>query len=98
MNHCIVTEENIDVAREGCVALDQRAEITVGCETWGIIHDGGQRGQMTVWPDAGTGAVMWGGDSEWGDWDVATQILTLNSGVRVDDNGEPLAAHDEEAA
>lgn len=36
MQHYFVTAENIDDVREEITALDQRAEIEVGCETWSI--------------------------------------------------------------
>ncbi len=90
MDHIIVTTDNLDEARDACAALDQRAELKAGCETWGITYEGGQRGQMTVWPEEGRGAVMWGADSEWGDWDDATRTLHLDSGMTVNDIGEAI--------
>ncbi len=87
MNKIIVTRENLDEAREDCSALDQRVELKVGCETWGITYSGGQRGQMTVWPYENRGAVCWGGDSAWGDWDASTKTLTLDSGELVNEDG-----------
>lgn len=72
----IVTAENIDEVRGDMAACDQADELEPGCETWGIIYEpGGQRGQMTIWPDSGRAAVCHGGDSTWGDWD--SDDLTL---------------------
>ncbi|GAA5514755.1 hypothetical protein Dcar01_03516 [Deinococcus carri] len=80
----IVTAENIKDARE-MLPLDQGTELETGCETWGILYTGGQRGQMTRWPN-GRGAVCFGGDSEWGDWDG--EILTTDDGTRYNEDGE----------
>lgn len=87
----IVTIDNIETARESCAALDQRAELAPGCETW-PIYTQGQRGQMTVWPDAGRAAVCWGADSAYGDWDAETRTLTLGTGEVVHDAGEVMPA------
>jgi hypothetical protein len=76
------TTDNIEQVRETVAALDQRAELVAGCETWAIYYDGGQRRQMTVWPDA-RGAVCWGADSQWGDWRGGH--LHLDSGEIVND-------------
>jgi len=91
INHITVTAENLDEAREECSALDQRAELRPGCETWGIIYEGGQRGQMTVWTGEGRAAVEWGADSQWGDWDATTRTLRLDSGETVTETGGVLA-------
>ncbi len=83
------TTDNLTEAREACVAIDQRNELKAGCETWGITYEGGQRGQMTVWPEEGRGAVMRGADSQWGDWDETTRTLRLDSGDPVNADGYP---------
>lgn len=83
-----VTADNLTEAREACAAIDQSSELKPGCETWGITYAGGQRGQMTVWPAEGRGAVMWGADSQWGDWDGTTRTLRLDSGETINDDGE----------
>lgn len=94
----------VDQAPSG-VPVDQALVWENGCETWPIFYSGGQRGQMTVWPN-GRGAVAWGGDSQWGEWNATTQTLTLDDGVVVDAHGtaivdadghkiDPNADHDE---
>ena len=83
----IVTTENLDDVRSECVAIDQRDELSPGCETWAIKCTGGQRGQMTIWPYDRRGAVCWGADSSWGDWDADRRILTLDSGEEVAEEG-----------
>jgi len=88
MTYITITTDNLDAAREACIAIDQRNELKVGCETWGIIYQGGQRGQMAVWPEDGRAAVMWGSDSQWGDWDETTRTLRLDSGETVNEDGE----------
>lgn len=77
----MTTQENIGSVRESMAAIDQRDEIAVGCETWAIKYDGGQRGQMTRWHD-GTGAVAWGGNSFFGVW--SGDELRLHGGATVD--------------
>ena len=78
----IVTAANIDIAREQLPALDQRAELEIGCETW--TFDGGC---MTIWPN-GRGAVCWNGNSLWGDWNASLRTLSLDAGGEVNDTGE----------
>jgi len=69
MEYYKVTKKNIDEAKENCCSCDQARELRPGCETWGIIYPpGNQRGQMTRWPN-GRGAVCFGCESEWGDWE-----------------------------
>lgn len=87
INHTAVTAENLEDAKEGCVAISQRDELAPGCETWGILYEGGQRGQMSRWPN-GRGAVCYGADSLWGDWNG--EVLVLDDGGRVSEYGEPL--------
>lgn len=83
----LITRDNIDSLE---VAVnDQRDELEDGCQTWAITYGGGQRGDMTVWPN-GRGAVSWGGDSVWGDWDYDNNILHLDDGGRVDIDGNAL--------
>jgi hypothetical protein len=92
----VATADNLDEVRDACAALDQRAELKPGCETWGTVYAGGQRGQVTVWPEEGRAAVCWGADSQWGDWDDAARTLRLDSGEIVDEDGE--AASEKAAA
>lgn len=66
---------------------DQLAEWRPGCQTWRFPLVGGQWGEMTVWPDEGRGAVVFGAASQWGDWDPASRILTLDGGERIDADG-----------
>lgn len=73
----IKTTEALGKAKENVSCLDQRDALELGCETWGITYEGGQRGQMTVWPN-GRGAICTGGDSDYGDWDEADRQLTLD--------------------
>lgn len=88
MQRIIVTADNLDDAREACIALDQRRELEPGCETWDITYAGGQSGQMTRWPN-GRGAICRGGNSDWGDW--AGDTLILDSGERVNESGATIA-------
>ena len=87
MTRIIVTRENIDGLKEQ-MPIDQGLEITPGCITWGIMYEpGGQRGQMTAWPD-GRGALCLGGDSAWGDWDAElTTLYTDPDGIPYDSEG-----------
>jgi hypothetical protein len=85
INRILVTASNLDDAKASCRANDQRNELAPGSETWGIIHEGGQRGQMTRYAN-GRGAVCFGGDSSWGDW--VGGMLALDSGDRVSEYGE----------
>jgi len=78
-----VTPDNLELVRENVPAIDQAERLEPGCETWGIIYRGGQRGQMTRWPD-GRGAVCWGGDSDWGEW--LGDDLHLDNGGIVDED------------
>jgi hypothetical protein len=93
MQKIIVTAENIEDVRESVPVVDQMAELEVGCETWGIIYQGGQRGQMTIWP-SGRGAVMHGGDSEWGEWDAQSRTLTTDDGTVYDEAGDKIKNDD----
>jgi hypothetical protein len=78
----IKTQDDIENLR-GQIATDQYEELIIGAETWGILYDPGQqRGQMLRLPN-GRGAVEFGADSEWGDWD--NDILTLDEAVETDD-------------
>lgn len=83
-----VTVDNIDSIRETMAAIDQADELIPGCETWGILH-GGNRGQMTIWPNT-RGAVSYGGNSIWGDWDKGTETLTIDDGGRVSMDGRSV--------
>lgn len=76
--HYHVTAENLETVKSEMTALDQIKDVEPGCETWAITYEGGQRGQMTVWPKTGRGAICFGGDSEWGDWDVNARTLHLD--------------------
>jgi hypothetical protein len=67
LNQITVTEENLEEARAACVAIDQARELVPGSKTWGIIYEGGQRGQMSRYPDD-SGAICLGGQSIWGWW------------------------------
>lgn len=91
MTYITVTTDNLTAARAACVAIDQRSELKVGCATWSIAYEGGQRGQMTVWPEEGRGAVMWGASSQWGDWDATTRTLRLDSGEIVNEDGDVVS-------
>jgi hypothetical protein len=86
-NKILVTADNLETVRVEMAAVDQREELVPGCATWAITYEGGQRGQMTIWP-GGRGAVAWGGDSQWGEWDERTRTLHLDTGEVVDESGE----------
>jgi hypothetical protein len=93
MEHHVVTIDNIETISDTMAAGDQSDELCPGDETWGIIYQpGNQRGQMTRYAN-GRGAVCFGGDSEWGEWDEG--ILTIdNSGIRYDEDGEDVGCED----
>ena len=75
-HHHLVTAANIDQVRLGMAAVDQAAALAPGCETWSIWYGPArERGQMTRWP-SGRGALAYGGDSCWGEWDGG--LLTLD--------------------
>jgi hypothetical protein len=77
----LVTHENLEKVQETMGALDQRAELVAGCETWPI-----QGGQMTIWPEASRGAIAWNADSHWGDW--SNGKLYLDNGDIYNAEGE----------
>ena len=55
-----VTADNLDEAKDACGAIDQRQELEIGDETWGIMYEGNQRGQMSRYNESGRGAVsLW---------------------------------------
>jgi hypothetical protein len=77
-----ITSENLEDIREQVSTCDQARALIVGCRTWGIFYEPGrQRGQMTVWPN-GRGAIDFGGDSIWGDWDETHQLLVTDDVCR----------------
>ena len=80
-------EDALTEARAACVAIDQRDALTVGASTWAITYAGGQRGQMSEWPD-GRGAIYLGGPSEWGDWEG--DELVTESGERYTRDGSRI--------
>ena len=81
-----INADNIALAKDGgIVACDQARELEIGCVTWAVLY-GSQRGQMTVWPN-GRGAVCWGSDSVWGDWDAERKILACDER---NEDGEPM--------
>lgn len=82
----IKTAEELLDAKETCAAVDQKKELCIGCETWGILIDG-QRGQMSRWPD-GRGAYCSGGDSDWGTWRNGILYLDDKDGGEITEDGE----------
>jgi hypothetical protein len=88
-----VTADNLDEAKDACRANDQRKELEIGDETWGITYDGGQRGQMSRYNKSGRGAVCFGGDSLWGDWTITgnLSLLAIDDGENlVDEQGNMM--------
>jgi hypothetical protein len=84
----ISTEEELTAVRKAHPALDQACELCVGAETWGIIYEGGQRGQMSRWPTS-RGAICLGGDSLWGDW--YGDQLRIDDGLTIyNEDGEEI--------
>lgn len=77
-----VTEENIESLREQLPG-DQGRELQVGCITWQFDYVAsnidGIIGVMTVWP-CGRGAIEFGADSFWGEWDYQDEELTTDAG------------------
>jgi hypothetical protein len=84
----LITADNLELIRDSMAACDQAGEIYPGCITWGIKYEGGQRGQMTIYPDTGRAAVAFGGDSIWGDWDARNAHLVDDDGRRLDSDGQ----------
>ena len=82
-----VSTINLQDARERCRAGDQADELIPGCATWGIKYQGGQRGQMSRWP-SGRGAVCFGADSLWGDWQSDGTLALDDSQERYDESGD----------
>jgi hypothetical protein len=91
METIFVTEENIG-GMEAWMPPDQMAELVPECITWGFLYGEGQRGQMTIWPN-GRGAVEWGGDSHWGQWDDDRMVLILDDGVGIVDKDGRMIDH-----
>lgn len=87
----LVTEDNIDEIKWE-ICCDQADEVEVGMtiSTYAIFYEPGhQRGQMTIFHDTGRGAINFGADSDWGDWDDERGILTLDdAGQEYNTNGE----------
>jgi len=83
----IITTDNLEQAQL-ILPVDQAREVVVDCETWAIYYQpGDQRGQMTVWPVTGRGAICMGGDSIWGDWDEESRRLHCESGAVYNEHG-----------
>ncbi|MQM38461.1 hypothetical protein KBTX_02472 [wastewater metagenome] len=74
------------------IPLDQQAAWEPGARTWPIYYGGGQRGQMTVYPN-GRGAIAKGGDSDWGEWDADQGVLVLDDGPTVAADGWLVEYH-----
>ena len=98
IDHRTVDEATIADDRRACVALDQARALVPGATTWGIRYAGGQRGQMSRWPD-GRGAIATGGDSAWGDWIPVpsadgrgglVETLALDAGGYYDEYGQVI--------
>jgi len=87
----IKTAADIETAKNNGFALDQLAELEIGCEIWSISGDNWS-GSMCRWPN-GRGAFMAGGDSSWGEWENDTYLKLDDAGERgtaiwVDCDGE----------
>jgi hypothetical protein len=91
----LVTADNLEIIAELGAGCDQMCELETGCVTWGIKYEGGQRGQMTVWPN-GRAALYLGGDSIWGDWSEESQTMVSDDGETYDDDGERIEEEEEE--
>jgi len=87
----IVTKENIDDIKFD-MPLDQAEELRPGCITWTVQDEMGNIGWMTVWPDTDRGAVCWGGNSCWGDWDEDRRVLVLDE---FDENGQRIIINED---
>jgi hypothetical protein len=87
----IETAEDIETAKNNGFAPDQLSELEIGCEIWRIRGDN-WNGTMCRWPN-GRGAVMTGGDSNWGEWENDTFLKLDGTGERgtaiwIDSDGE----------
>jgi hypothetical protein len=85
----IETAADLETAKNTSFAPDQLRELEIGCEIWHISGEGWS-GSMCRWPN-GRGAVMTGGDSNWGDWEGDTLLLDdsdPDARIRVDVDGE----------
>ena len=87
-NEITITADNLYGVKESLPG-DQSRELSIGCRTWGIVYEGGQRGQITIWPN-GRGAICFGGDSVWGDWDNVCKWLRTDDGRFFDADGKRL--------
>jgi len=91
MDVVVVTAENIEDAKYG-MPLDQAEELRPGCITWPIFDSNGNRGQITIWPDTGRGAVCWGGNSFWGDWYDDSRVIVLDETAK---DGSMILVHED---
>lgn len=77
-----VSEFNIEAIREQ-IPSDQAAELEIGCVTWAFEYNASNfevLGRMTIWP-TGRGAIEFGSDSFWGEWDYQDEELTTDDGM-----------------
>jgi hypothetical protein len=101
LQHTTVTTENLELVRDQMSVVDQGAKLEPGCETWGFLYGGGQRGQITVWPHKGRAAICHGGDSVWGSWDpnaraiIADELDDDGRAVVYGEGGEQITADEE---
>ena len=81
MRNVTVTESNISEIAE-IMPCDIRAELRVGC-----IVSRAVGAWLCVWTDTGRGAVCYGGDSAWGDYNETERTITLDD---TDADGERI--------
>lgn len=79
LNRAPVTQETIAAIRELIGVTDQAAEASIGevVSVWRFSHSAGT-GTLTAYHEAGRAAIEFGGDSLWGDWDEASQTVTID--------------------
>jgi hypothetical protein len=94
MDVTVVTEANIDDVKDG-MPIDMGEELRPGCLVWNVIADSGEGGWMAVWPDTDRGAICWGGNSIWGDWDDTDKVLVLDEEAA---DGRRILVHEDGTA
>ncbi|KAK0366151.1 hypothetical protein LTR94_003773 [Friedmanniomyces endolithicus] len=87
----VVTAENLEAVMQAA-GSDQAKEFVPGCETWVIRDADGETGRMSRWPDGERGAIHWGADSRWGDWDGHGNLVIDDDGEVIDKTGTIVRA------
>lgn len=82
----LVTAENLETILDTIGTTDQAEEVAIGrtVSVYRHVYSGGCSGTITVYHDDDRGAIEFGADSEWGDYDEKARTITLDeTGVKV---------------